>query len=43
VTPPKTPPPPPELMTPPEPGSWSDAVRQLFNDWQKLLTPANPA
>lgn len=37
-TPPKVPPPPPELMTPPEPGLWSQSVQALFKRWQQLLT-----
>ena len=41
--PPQTPPPPPELMTPPEPGLWSDNVRELLRQWLQQLTPSKPA
>ena len=37
------PPPPPELMTPPEPGTYSDSVRSQLQRWLKLLTPSKPA
>ena len=43
VSPPRVPPPPAELMVPPSPGTYSDSVRELFLQWQKLLTPASPA
>ena len=42
VQPPRVQPPAAELMEPPEPGSWSDSVRQRLLQWRKLLTPANP-
>ena len=35
---PRVQPPPAELMEPPQPGSWSDSVRQRLLQWQKLLT-----
>lgn len=40
---PRMPKPPPELMTPPEPGSWSDNVQELLRRWLPLLMPAKPA
>lgn len=43
VQPPAIPQPPAELMISPEPGLWLDSARQLFLNWRKLLTPANPA
>lgn len=39
--PPMLPPAPPaELMTPVEPGSWSESAQRLFKRWLPLLTPA---
>ncbi len=38
VQPPLVQPPPAELMEPPVPGSWSEAVRQRLLRWRKLLT-----
>lgn len=43
IQPPALPKPPAELMEDPQPGLWSDTVRSLFLQWQKLLTPVNPA
>lgn len=43
VAPPVRPAPPAELMTPPMPGSWSDGVRKLLQEWQQLLTSVKDA
>lgn len=43
VAPPQRPAPPADLMTPPTPGSWSDGVRKLLQEWQRLLTPVRDA
>lgn len=40
VQPPKVPPPPQELMTPPEPGTYSDAFQNLLRKLVPLLMPA---
>jgi len=34
----QVPAPPPELMTPLEPGLWSEDARKLFRDWLRYLT-----
>lgn len=34
----QVPAPPPELMTPVEPGSWSELARKQFKDWLRYLT-----
>ena len=34
----QVPPPPPELMTPPEPESWSELARKQFKTWLLYLT-----
>lgn len=40
---PRLPAPPAELMEPPNSGSWSESVRQLYRKWQQLLTQGTPA
>jgi hypothetical protein len=43
IQPPALPAVPADLMEPPEPGTWSDSVRELLSRWRKLLTGAKVA
>lgn len=43
VQPPQIPQPPAELMEPPQPGLWSEAVQKLFKQWQQLVMQKNPS